>query len=66
MNLKEATKILKDFIMYCRFNEKRKYNDEQLFNAIEYFAFNNFISVDKIKDILIKKTNRKKPILGTR
>ena len=41
--LKEAKRIINDFIMYCRFNEKRKYNDEQLFKAMEIFAYNDFI-----------------------
>ena len=50
MDLKKATKILNNLVMYCRFNEEKKYTDEQLFNAIEYFAFNNFIPVEKIKE----------------
>ena len=54
MDLKEATKILNNFIMYCRFNEERKYTDEQLFNAIEYFAFNKFILAKKIEDVKSK------------
>ncbi len=54
MNLKEATKILKNLVMYCRFNEEKNYTDEQLFNAIEYFAFNKFIPVEKIANLKSK------------
>lgn len=50
MNLEECKRIIKDFIMYCRFDEKRKYNDKQLFKAMEYIAFNDFISINKIED----------------
>ena len=50
MDLKKATKILNNLVMYCRFNEEKKYTDEQLFNAIEYFAFNKFIPVKKIEN----------------
>ena len=52
MDLKEATKILNNLVMYCRFNKKKEYTEEQLFNAIEYFASNKFIQIEKIEELI--------------
>ena len=50
MELEEAKNILRSFVRYYRFNEKKTFTEQELAQAIEYFAFDDLVPKKKIED----------------